>query len=86
MEMDAGRDMRIKIDAGSCAEAQLTIKHTEHPLPFLSSPVERCPDSFASLNVPFDKFLIKFAFNGETNVAPNKGKISPLKRRFAPPQ
>jgi len=83
MEMDADRDMRIKIDAGSCAEAQLTIKHTEHSPP---SPVKRCPDSFASLNVPFDKFLIKFAFNGETNIAPNKGKISPLKRRFAPPQ
>lgn len=41
-----------------------TIKYT-NPL------VERRSDSFARLSVPFDKFLIKFAFNGEKNAALN---------------
>lgn len=45
-------------------DSRPTIKHT-NPL------VERHSDSFALLSVPFDKFLIKFAFNGETNAAPS---------------
>lgn len=57
----------MPVDIGA-AQLQPTIKRTN---PF----VKRYSDSFARLSVSFDKFLIKFAFNGETNVAPNKGRI-----------
>lgn len=61
---------RIKIDMPiyiAATQLQPTIKRTN---PFGSH-----FDSFARLSVPFDKFLIKFAFNGETNVVPDKGRI-----------
>lgn len=51
----------------AAAQLQPTIKRTN---PFVEQPLR-----FARLSVPFDKFLIKFAFNGETNVVLDKGRI-----------
>lgn len=51
----------------AATQLQSTIKRTN---PFGSH-----FNPFARLSVPFDKFLIKFAFNSETNVVLDKGRI-----------